>query len=445
MREKDILPLVSEKLGVSELNEMQRRMLSLSPLKRDIILLSPTGSGKTLAFALPMLKFLNPPAGRVQAVVIAPSRELVCQIASVISSIAPGYLTVALYGGHKVEDELNSLNAGPDIVVATPGRLLDHSRRRNAELITARIVVLDEFDKSLELGFEEDMRKLIGRMKNVSRYILTSATRAASLPDFLKLADPLEVDFLGDASGVRRRMSVRTVKSDSADKLESLLTLLRRLAAGKDVVPRTIVFVNHRESAGRVYEFLRRKGVDVALYHGALDQHDREIALARFNSGSSPVLVATDLAARGLDIRGVENIVHYHQPLTEETYTHRNGRTARVDASGSIYLLLGPDEQLKPYVLSDGETPLDPSAMAPLRSGLSTLRFSAGKREKLSRGDILGFLVKECGLNPHDVGKISVFDHYSLAAVATPQAPRVVGEAESRKIKGVKRKVMILQ
>lgn len=445
MREKDILPLVSEKLGVSDLNEMQRRMLSLSPLKRDIILLSPTGSGKTLAFALPMLKFLNPPAGRVQAVVIAPSRELVCQIASVISSIAPGYLTVALYGGHKVEDELNSLNAGPDIVVATPGRLLDHSRRRNVELITARIVALDEFDKSLELGFEEDMRKLIGRMKNVSRYILTSATRAASLPDFLKLADPLEVDFLGDASGVRRRMSVRTVKSDSADKLESLLTLLCRLAAGKDEVPRTIVFVNHRESAGRVYEFLRRKGVDVALYHGALDQRDREIALARFNSGSSPVLVATDLAARGLDIRGVENIVHYHQPLTEETYTHRNGRTARVDASGSIYLLLGPDEQLKPYVLSDGETQLDLSAIAPLRSGLSTLRFSAGKREKLSRGDILGFLVKECGLNPHDVGKISVFDHYSLAAVATPQAPRVVGEAESRKIKGVKRKVMILQ
>lgn len=184
MREKEFLPLVKERLGIDALNDMQLKMMQTSTEAHDIMLLSPTGSGKTLAFILPMLKMLKPASGRVQAIVIAPSRELVLQIFGIIRNIAAGFKTTALYGGHKVEDEVNSLQAGTDIIVATPGRLLDHINRRNIDVLPTRILVLDEFDKSLELGFEKEMKKICDRLKNVSRRLLTSATRADVLPDF---------------------------------------------------------------------------------------------------------------------------------------------------------------------------------------------------------------------------------------------------------------------
>lgn len=442
MREKEFLPLLQEKLGIEELNPMQRKMLDASSEKRDIILLSPTGSGKTVAFALPVLKQLKSPTGRVQAVVIAPSRELVIQIAGVLRALAKGFKVVLLYGGHNVEDEVNSLQITPDIIVATPGRLLDHIRRRNLDALPVRIVVLDEFDKSLELGFEEDMSKIIAKMKNVSRYYLTSATRADIIPEFLRLDNPLEVDFLDSTANVRNRMSVKRVLSEKADKLEALLDLLRSIT--KDGNPtRSIIFVNHRESAERVYDYLRKNNVDCVLYHGALEQMDRESAIALFNNGSRPILVATDLAARGLDIEGVENIVHYHQPLTAETYTHRNGRTARVQSSGDIYLLVGPEEQLKEFVTVDEEFSPVVKNDASLRSGLVTLYISAGKKEKLSKGDIVGYLTKECGLASSEIGKIDVYDHYSLVAVTSSKAPGVVKKSKETKIKGSKRKVDI--
>ncbi len=306
MREKEFLPLVREKLGIEKLNPMQLKMMQAHSESRDIILLSPTGSGKTLAFILPMLKMLRPSTGRVQAVVVAPSRELVIQIAGIVGKIAAGLKTTPLYGGHKVEDEVNSLAAGTDIIVATPGRLLDHINRRNIDVLPTRMLVLDEFDKSLELGFETEMRKIVARLKNVSRVILTSATRADILPDFLKLDNPLTLDFLEDNEKLRNRIRVHRVDSDANDKLDSLLTLLQNLSA-EGHPDRSIIFVNHRESAERVANFLKRKGLPAVLYHGALDQREREQAVARFNNGSRPVLVATDLAARGLDIKNVRN------------------------------------------------------------------------------------------------------------------------------------------
>ena len=443
MREKEILPVLEEKFGITGLNPMQRRMLEASSEKRDIILLSPTGSGKTIAFALPVLKQLKPSSGRVQCVVIAPSRELVLQIAGVMRTLARGYKVSALYGGHNVEDEVNTLKVSPDIIVATPGRLLDHIRRRNIDVLPVRIVVLDEFDKSLELGFEDDMSKVLAKMKNVSRYFLTSATQADTLPEFLKLDNPLEINFLEGTESVRERMRVRSVKSSKADKLEALHDLLCSITAeGK--TRRTIVFVNHRESAERVYDYLRKQKVDCVLYHGQLDQMDRESAIAMFNNGSRPILVATDLAARGLDIEGVENVIHYHQPLTSEIYTHRNGRTARVSSTGDIYLLVGPDERLKEFVEPDDEYEIDEgNRRGKIRSGLETLYISAGKKEKLSKGDILGYLTKECGLSGQEIGKIDVYDHYSLVAVVAGRAVEVVRKSTASKIKGARRKVDI--
>lgn len=444
MREKEFLPLVSGRLGIENINQMQARMMGLASEAKDIILLSPTGSGKTLAFILPVMKMLKAPTGRVQCVVIAPSRELVMQIAGIIREIANGFKTSALYGGHNVEDEVNTLSVTPDIIVATPGRLLDHINRRNVDVLPTRILVLDEFDKSLELGFESEMKKITGRLKNVSRTILTSATDIPVLPDFMTLSNPVKLDFLDENEVLRSRLHIHRVDSDGRDKLASLLALLRHIS-GNGNPERTIVFVNHRESAERVADFLTRSGVDCVLYHGALEQRDREKAIAMFNNGSRPVLVATDLASRGLDIEKVARIIHYHQPLTPDVYTHRNGRTARVEEEGDVYLLIGPDEEVKPFVSIDDtvETKPEDSEERSLRSDKATLYISAGKKEKLSRGDIVGFLIKDSNLDAGEIGKINVFDHYSLVAVPRRKAKHIAEDAASKKIKGSKRKVSV--
>lgn len=444
MREKEFLPNIKEKLGIESLNPMQIKMMESASLSRDIILLSPTGSGKTLAFILPMLKMLKPSTGRVQCIIIAPARELVLQIAGIVRAVASGFKTTTLYGGHKVEDEVNSLNACADIIVATPGRLLDHITRRNIDVMPTRILVLDEFDKSLELGFEKEMKKIVDRLKNVSRIILTSATKTDILPDFLKLTNPLTLNYLDQNSELKDRLRVHRVESSSADKLEALCCLLQNLAYEKGDHPRSIVFVNHRESAERTANYLKRHGIPAVLYHGAMDQRDREKAIAMFNNGSRPVLVATDLAARGLDIEGVNNVIHYHQPLTEETYTHRNGRTARVDNTGDVFVLTGPDEDIKEYIDFDTTRYLDSDKQYAGQPQYETLYFSAGKREKLSKGDILGFLVKEGGLSADQIGKIDVYDHYALAAVDRNASEALMKNIKNKKIKGEKRLISLI-
>lgn len=440
MREKSFLPAVRERLGINELNEMQIKMMASASEHRDVILLSPTGSGKTIAFTLPVMKIMKPSTGRVQCVIIASSRELVVQIAGVVRDVARDFRVIALYGGHKVEDEVNSLRVVPDIIVSTPGRLLDHAVRRNVDLLPVRILVLDEFDKSLELGFEEEMGKIVGRMKNVSRIILTSATYADILPDFIKLDNPVTLNYLGMNNELRERMKVHRVDSSGKDKLLTLLALLHNITEA-DGPEKTIVFVNHRESAERVADFLKKNDVSVSLYHGALDQRDRETAIALFNNGSRPILVATDLAARGLDIEKVVSVVHYHQPLTPEAYIHRNGRTARVEEEGDVYLLIGPDEDVKEFVRFDDTVFLDAEASSRLKSVFMTLCVSAGKREKVSRGDILGFLVKEGGAAPEAVGKINVYDHYSLVAVRESAVPGLLDSIAGKKLKGEKRRI----
>ena len=204
------------------------------------------------------------------------------------------------------------------------------------------------------------------------------------------------------------------------------------------------MFVNHRESAARTYEFLRSRGVPAVLYHGDLDQQEREKAVTLFNNGSRPVLVATDLAARGLDIQDVRSVIHYHQPLTPEAYTHRNGRTARVDNEGDIYLLVGPEERVRDFVEFDSTLPLEKDSRLRLSSEWETLFFSAGRREKLSKGDILGFLVKEGGASPEDIGRIDVADHYALSAVRSGVADDLLRRVRGKKIKGAKRLISIV-
>lgn len=409
METKTILERLRERHNITVLNEMQQRMASTD--LREIVLLSPTGSGKTAAFTLRLLRFLGPSDGKVQAVVMAPSRELVIQIADVIRPVAAGLKTVAFYGGHQMADEINSLSVVPDIIVATPGRLLDHLKRGTVTLTDVKALVLDEYDKSLELGFHDEMKRIVKRMNRPELVILTSATPLAEMPDFLRLRKPETFDFSGGKPSGGRLQTVR-VDSPQRDKLPILEDLLRSLDNGK-----VLIFVNHRESAERVYDDLKKKGFPVGLYHGGLEQRERKLAIDLLNNGTTPILVSTDLGARGLDIDNVQDVIHYHLPLTMESWTHRNGRTARMGADGTVFSIISDGENIPEYV--DWQREFQPRAVSsdPIRSDIATIYINAGKKEKLSRGDIVGYLIHKGGLTAQQIGKIILDDHSSLVAV----------------------------
>ncbi len=409
METKTILERLRERHNITVLNEMQQRMASTD--LREIVLLSPTGSGKTAAFTLRLLRFLGPSDGKVQAVVMAPSRELVIQIADVIRPVAAGLKTVAFYGGHQMADEINSLSVVPDIIVATPGRLLDHLKRGTVTLTDVKALVLDEYDKSLELGFHDEMKRIVKRMNRPELVILTSATPLAEMPDFLRLRKPETFDFSGGKPSGGRLQTVR-VDSPERDKLPILEDLLRSLDNGK-----VLIFVNHRESAERVYDDLKKKGFPVGLYHGGLEQRERKLAIDLLNNGTTPILVSTDLGARGLDIDNVQDVIHYHLPLTLESWTHRNGRTARMGADGTVFSIISDGENIPEYV--DWQREFQPRAVSsdPIRSDIATIYINAGKKEKLSRGDIVGYLIHKGGLTAQQIGKIILDDHSSLVAV----------------------------
>ena len=431
MKEKEIISNIREKLGIECLNDMQREMLDSINEPGDLVLLSPTGSGKTLAFIAPMLKELKAPNGKLQAVIIAPSRELVIQIFGIVRAIATGHKVTCCYGGHSVADERQSLSVVPSIIVSTPGRLLDHINREHINVFTTRLLVLDEFDKSLELGFHDEMKRILRRMPNILRRTLTSATMIDEFPDFLRLHQVRIVNFLADKKELDSRLTVWSVRSDAKDKLEAALSLLKSITPG-----RTIIFANHRESAERIQEFLVQRGVSAGLYHGGLDQQEREMALTLFDNGSNLILVTTDLGSRGLDIADVASIIHYHLPSSREIYTHRNGRTARVAANDNVYVLLGPTEEVPDYITFNDELSLNKAnATAELKSQVASIYFNAGKKEKISRGDIVGFIANNGGITAQEIGTISLHDHYAIVAVPRAKVDDILSRIARLKIK----------
>lgn len=438
MKLSEITSYIKSRLGISTLNPMQERMSGVDA--RSIVLLSPTGSGKTIAFAIPLLRALKSPSGVVQAVIMAPSRELVIQIYDVIRQLAIGYKTVAFYGGHSMIDETRSLSAVPDIVVATPGRLLDHINRRQLDLRQSRLLVIDEYDKVLELGFQDEMKRIVARMPDRGLNILTSATRLDTFPGWLHVGTPIVIDFLGDSASVSSRLTVVDVESPVRDKIDTLVDLLRSLDN-----QRVIIFVNYRESAQRIYDRLHKEGFPVGLYHGALEQADRELAVDLLNNGTTPILVSTDLGARGLDIDTVGSVIHYHMPVSPESWTHRNGRTARVDKTGTVYVVRSEGDTLPEFIQFDRSYNPTGHSGNPISSSVATLYFSAGKKEKLSKGDILGFLVNKGGIDAKEVGRITVKDHSAIAAVPRSMAGEILSRISAEKIKGKRVRVSLLK
>ena len=438
MKEKEIKDNIRSRLGIEELNAMQKRMAQL-PSKGTVTLLAPTGSGKTISFAIPLFKSLREPCGNIQALVMAPSRELVLQIAEVIRRIATGYKTVAFYGGHPMQEEINSLSVPPDIVVATPGRLLDHLKRGSMQTSGVKALVLDEYDKSLELGFADEMKRVCKRLPSVSFIILTSATRLAELPSYLPPTKSVETIDFSESSSPRKKMQIVHVPSPVRDKIDTLIDLLRSLPDG-----RVIVFANHRESVERIYEALRKAALPAGIYHGGLEQHERENAIELLNNGTTPILVSTDLGSRGLDIADLSAVVHYHLPPSPEAWTHRNGRTARQDATDEVYVITSDGENIPDYVEWDRDYVPQGHSDRPITTTTATLYFNVGKKEKISRGDIVGFLIAKGGLEASQIGRIALRDHSALVAVPSSEAQRLIRQLSTEKIKNTRAKISLL-
>lgn len=439
---KEISTLIEKacrNLNIDSLNGMQKQMLETAQRPHDIILLSPTGTGKTLAFLLPVLQRIDPRAAGVQALVLVPSRELALQIESVLRKIAAGIKIVCCYGGHSVREESKSLAVAPALIVGTPGRIADHLRRGRLSLDTLDTLVLDEFDKCLALGFHDEMKEIIAPLKEVKKKILTSATDSESLPAFTALRRPVKLDFLGTKKSEETptaRLSLYRIDSPEKDKLDTLLVLLRNLKPGL-----TLIFCNQRESVERVQQFLTDRSIIAEAFHGGMEQADRERALCKFRNHSSYICVSTDLAARGLDIPEVKYIIHYHLPVDLESFTHRNGRTARMHAEGEAFMIVGPTEQLPEYARQATAFRLDPTANLLQTPPMATLHFAAGKKEKISKGDIVGFLTQKGGLTADEIGFIEVKDHYCYAAVARDKAHETLHRLRDEKIKGKKVKI----
>lgn len=425
-----------EKLGITELNEMQIEAGdAILRGKQDVVVLSPTGSGKTLAYLLPLVQMVDAQSDQVQALVIVPGRELALQSDRVLRDMGSGLRSAACYGGRTAMDEHRRLKElRPQIIFGTPGRLNDHLDKGNISPYGVRFLVIDEFDKCLEMGFHDEMTRLLKKLPGVRRRVLLSATDAEQIPDFAQMDRACRLDYLVEEQQVSDRVTLYEVKSPVKDKLATLKALLCSLGDAQSVV-----FLSYRDAVERVGDYLRREGFGVSIFHGGLEQKQREDALYKFSNASASVMVCTDLASRGLDIPDIENVIHYHLPQNEQELIHRVGRTARWKRSGRAFFIVGPEEHIADFVEGNTE-PYEPTVadLTPVAPKMATVYIGKGKKDKISKGDIMGFLCKKGGLAPDEIGRIDVTDRYAYAAVSRPRLQQVLRLTKGEKIKGVK-------
>ena len=428
---------IYEKLQIQEMNQMQKSTFQSSENEQDIILLSPTGSGKTLAFLFPVLRNLQKDISGIQAIILVPARELALQIEQVFKNMGTDFKVTICYGGHDKKIEINNLTQAPAVLIGTPGRVAYHLKNINFEPKTIKTLVLDEFDKALELGFEEDMNFIISSLKNISQRFLTSATAMDNIPKFVGLDNEKTINFLklGEA---KPNIQLKKVMTIPEEKLETLFKLICKIGN-----KRTLIFCNHRDAVDRISELLREKGIDRETFHGGMEQDERERALLKFRNDSTRILITTDLASRGLDIPEVESIVHYQLPPKEDAFIHRNGRTARMHAKGFAYLIMTEEENF-PFI--KGNTPeenITENYRIPAQTPFQTIYISAGKKDKVNKVDIVGYLIKKGELAKEDVGIIEVKDTTSYVAVARNKVKDVLKKLANEKLKGKKIKMEI--
>lgn len=420
------------KLGISKLNAMQEEAHLAIQSFPNVILLSPTGTGKTLAFLLPLLAELDATCAEVQALIITPSRELALQIEQVARNMGTGYKINAFYGGRSFSKDRMDLNHLPALLIGTPGRISDHLRKQTFDTSHIKTLILDEFDKSLEVGFDEEMEDIISIIPTDAKKVLTSATREVKIPKFVNFQNPVEVNYLGET---KSQLSLKTIVSPDKDKLQTLLDALSHIGNQPG-----IIFCNFKNSIERVSNFLEENGVEHGCFHGGMEQQDRERALLKFRNGSQQLLIATDLAARGIDIPEIKFIIHYHLPMKEHEFIHRNGRTARMHSDGTAYVLHWAEENLPDFIQNTTVEELQ-SAPLPNPSQWETLFISGGRKDKISKGDIAGLFIKKGGLSKDELGLIEIKQDCAFVAVAKTKAQHLVDSFNNSRIK--KRKVRL--
>ena len=425
-------------LGFESLNEMQVAAQEAILEESNVLLLSPTGSGKTLAFLMPIFEMLQPEILSVQCLIIVPSRELGLQIEQVWKKMGTGYKANVCYGGHSLDTEIKNLSNPPAVLIGTPGRLADHIDRETFRTDKIQTLVLDEFDKSLQLGFHEEMSFIIGKLPKLNKRVLVSATSDIEIPKYTRVVNPAILDFIPKEEE-KTNLSMKMVVSKEKDKINTLFNLICSLKSES-----ALIFCNHRDAAERISDTLNEKGIYATYYHGGMDQDERERALIQFRNGSVSYLITTDLAARGLDIPEMKHVIHYHLPSKEDEFTHRNGRTARMLASGTAYILAHESEKKMDYI-NYGMPVLnvENAVNLPKPPQFQTIYISGGKKNKLNKIDIVGFFSQKGKLEKGDLGLIEVKDFISFAAVKFGKVKDLLQNIKDEKMKGKKFKIEV--
>lgn len=431
INQKEIL----NNLEIEHLNKMQESTISASEKNSNLLLLAPTGSGKTLAYLLSILPKISQKQV-VQTLILAPTRELVLQIESVLKQMKLTIKVNASYGGHEFSIERKNFSTPPAILVGTPGRIQDHLKRRTFNPNHISQVVFDEFDKSLEFGFSSQMEDIVGQLRNVKSKILVSATQSIKIPDYLNFHEAHTISFSEESKG---SLNLRQIIVPKDEKPEGLLYILGGLKQSENA----IIFVNHRDAAERITEHLDFTGVAYSLFHGGLKQDQRELQLTKFRNGSSQVLIATDIAARGIDIPELDYVIHYQIPLQENSFFHRNGRTARMKASGTSILIRTTLDPLPSYLTDEPELFEIKKSQHISKPEWITFYIAKGKKDKVNKIDLVGFFLQFDFMSKDDLGLIEVKDYSSYIAIKRDKSLALLKASQNKKIKNKATKIAL--
>lgn len=432
-------------LGFTAMTPVQAESLPLILKRLDVIIQAKTGSGKTAAFGIGLLHHLNPRFFGVQALVMCPTRELAEQVAQSIRQLASrmaNVKTVLLCGGKPFGSQRDSLWHGAHIVVGTPGRIDDHLQRGTLDLKGVRTFVLDEADRMLEMGFAEVMASITSHLPKNRQTILLSATFPDDIKNISRSLQEKPIQITVDAEVSHGEVIIEQlffeVQRHERDK--TLLALFEHHR------PRNaMVFCNTKKQCAEVARFLSDHDIEAAAIHGDLDQRERDQVLVQFANESCPVLVASDVAARGLDIPALEMVVNVELPRDADTYVHRIGRTGRAGQSGKAFSLVAPSEVGRMRVIEDylGNScvcdvlaSLDRDPNYELRGPMITVQLDAGRKQKVRPGDILGALTGDAGLSGDQIGKISIMDNWSYVAVHRAALRQAMNFLADGKVKG---------
>jgi len=425
-----------KRLEFTQMTSIQSQALPVILQKKDCIAQAATGSGKTLAFGLGVLERINPKSFGTQSLILCPTRELAEQVAKVIRSLASeiGNIKIlTLCGGVPMKGQIHSLKHGAHIIVGTPGRVLKLLQMETFDPAQIQTVVLDEADQMIDMGFIEDITAILGFTPPSRQSLLFSATFPESIKtitsEFMK--DPVMVTAENTPLS---KPKIEEIAYLCNDKLPAISTVLHLHG-----ITNTIIFCNTKVDANALCEDLNRTGIHALTLHGDMEQFDRNEAIIQFRNLSAPILVATDVAGRGIDIEGLDAIINYEVPIQNERYTHRIGRTGRAGKNGIAITLVNHYQYERFIDLKRPVTPIELPSIKnafPLKTLMRTICIDAGKKEKLRAGDIVGALIHECGLSKEEIGKIDQLDHLSYVAIPRSQAENIYQKLVNRPIKG---------